>query len=321
MVSPVSSSARSTLFGAGAKKPQLPRNGFGSAGPLSAVLLALGLVLTSCAGTGAETPAVAAPVIWSEAPSAEPLVIWSEAPEPTPIVAEPAPEPALEETRPTVESSKSPSPESAVPTAPSGTGSGAKGKPGTTLHQLAGIPVKGRAPKTGYERSLFGSGWKDPDRNGCDARNDMLRRDLAGIAVKPGTNGCVVTSGVLSDPFTGKRIDFVRGQGTSTQVQIDHVVALSDAWQKGAQKMSEEQRVSFANDPLNLLAVDGPSNASKGDSDAASWLPPNKSFRCSYVARQTAVKAKHGLWMTKAEHEGIKRILTTQCPNQTVPAG
>lgn len=189
------------------------------------------------------------------------------------------------------------------------------------MHQLAGIPIKGRAPKTGYERSLFGSGWKDPDRNGCDARNDMLRRDLTGIEAKPGTNGCVVTSGVLSDPFTGKRIDFVRGQGTSTKVQIDHVVALSDAWQKGAQKMTGEQRVKFANDPLNLLAVDGPSNASKGDSDASSWLPSNKSFRCSYVARQTAVKAKHGLWMTKAEHAGIKRIITSQCPQQQVPEG
>jgi hypothetical protein len=149
----------------------------------------------------------------------------------------------------------------------------------------------------------------------------MLRRDLKGIEAKPGTNGCVITSGVLADPFTGKRIDFVRGQGTSTKVQIDHVVALSDAWQKGAQKMTEEQRVAFANDPLNLLAVDGPSNASKGDSDAATWLPPNKPFRCSYVARQTAVKAKHGLWMTKSEHEGIKRILTSQCPKQAIPAG
>jgi hypothetical protein len=149
----------------------------------------------------------------------------------------------------------------------------------------------------------------------------MLRRDLSGIAVKPGTNGCVVTSGELSDPFTGRHIDFVRGQGTSTKVQIDHVVALSDAWQKGAQKMTEQQRVEFANDPLNLLAVDGPSNASKGDSDAASWLPPSKSFRCTYVARQTAVKAKHGLWMTQSEHAGIKRIVSTQCPHQQIPEG
>ncbi|MFL4474040.1 HNH endonuclease family protein [Paeniglutamicibacter sp. MACA_103] len=281
------------------------------------------MALTACVGAGSETPAVAAPVIWSEAPSSEALVIWSEAPtpQPTPTADEPTPEPSVEATRAPVETTKSAAPAPATSAAPSVKAGPSTAKAGTTLNQLPGIPVKGRAPKTGYERSLFGSGWKDPDRNGCDARNDMLRRDLTGIAVKPGTNGCVVTSGVLSDPFTGKRIDFVRGQGTSTKVQIDHVVALSDAWQKGAQKMTEEQRVAFANDPLNLLAVDGPSNASKGDSDAASWLPPNKSFRCSYVARQTAVKAKHGLWMTKAEHEATKRIITTQCPNQAIPAG
>lgn len=290
-----------------------------SAGPLSAMVLVLGLSLTACAGTVSETPAVAAPVIWSEAPSAEPLVVWSEAPEPPQSPA--AAEPATEETTAQAEPTKVEASISGSQAAPSGNGIAATTMAGTTLHQLAEIPIKGRAPKTGYERSQFGSGWKDPDRNGCDARNDILRRDLTGIAVKPGTSGCVVTRGVLADPFTGKRIDFVRGQGTSTQVQIDHVVALSDAWQKGAQKMSDEQRVAFANDPLNLLAVDGPSNASKGDADAATWLPPNRSFRCSYVARQTAVKAKHGLSMTKAEFEGIKRIITTQCPNQTVPAG
>ncbi|MBP2373208.1 HNH endonuclease family protein [Paeniglutamicibacter psychrophenolicus] len=295
----------------------------GSAVLLSGMALALGLVLVSCTGTGIDATAVAAPVIWSEAPTAEPLVVWSEAPVPeaTTSVAVPEPEPSAEETQVPAEPSQESAPTSAAPRSSPDNENSSQAKAGTTLHQLAGIQVKGRAPKTGYERSLFGSGWKDPDRNGCDARNDMLRRDLTRIEAKPGTNGCVITSGVLADPFTGKRIDFVRGQGTSTEVQIDHVVALSDAWQKGAQKMTEEQRVAFANDPLNLLAVDGPSNASKGDSDAATWLPPNKSFRCPYVARQTAVKAKHGLWMTKSEQEGIKRILTSQCPNQAIPAG
>lgn len=250
-------------------------------------------------------------------------MVWSEAPTPeaTAAVAVPEPEPSAEKAQAPAEPSQAPADASAAPAPSSGNENPTRAKAGTALHQLAGIQIKGRAPKTGYERSLFGSGWKDPDRNGCDARNDMLRRDLTGIEAKPGTNGCVITSGVLADPFTGKRIDFVRGQGTSTKVQIDHVVALSDAWQKGAQKMTEEQRVVFANDPLNLLAVDGPSNASKGDSDAATWLPPNKSFRCSYVARQTAIKAKHGLWMTKSEHEGIKRILTSQCTRQPIPAG
>ncbi|WP_262107496.1 HNH endonuclease family protein [Arthrobacter sp. Marseille-P9274] len=192
---------------------------------------------------------------------------------------------------------------------------------GTVLAQIATIPIKGRAPKTGYDRDLFGSGWKDPDRNGCDARNDILARDLTATTAKPGTQSCVILSGVLEDPFTGTTINFVRGQETSTKVQIDHVVALSDAWQKGAQLMGADERVEFANDPLNLLAVDGPTNVSKGDGDAATWLPPNLSFRCDYVARQIAVKAKYGLWMSQAEHDSIERVVATQCPTQGMPAG
>ncbi|MHA7158609.1 HNH endonuclease family protein [Glutamicibacter endophyticus] len=190
--------------------------------------------------------------------------------------------------------------------------------PNTTEHQddyrqalktLETIDQKGRAPKTGYSRDQFGKGWKDPDRNGCDSRNDILARDLRDLTYK-GTSDCVVASGKLDDPYTGKQIDFLRGQRTSTAVQIDHVVALSDAWQKGAQQWSAEQRLLFANDPLNLLAVDGPANAAKSDKDAATWLPGNKSFRCDYVARQTEVKAKYGAWMTKAEHAAIKDLLT-----------
>lgn len=115
-------------------------------------------------------------------------------------------------------------------------------------------------------------------------------------------------------------IDFVRGNKTSTVVQIDHVVALSDAWQKGAQQLTADQREAFANDPLNLLATDGPTNGAKGDYDAATRLPPNKGFRCEYVALQTAVKAKHNLWMTQAEHDAIMNILTSSCPDQPVPA-
>lgn len=190
---------------------------------------------------------------------------------------------------------------------------------GTALAQLETIAIKGRAPKTGYDRDVFGKGWKDPDRNGCDARNDILNRDLTNTVHKPGTHRCVVASGVLADPFTATTIHFVRGNATSTEVQIDHVVPLSDAWQKGAQQLAPEQREAFGNDPLNLLATDGPTNGAKGDGDAATWLPANKSFRCEYVAIQTAVKAKYGLWMTQAEHNAIQRILTSSCPDQPVP--
>jgi hypothetical protein len=186
------------------------------------------------------------------------------------------------------------------------------------LEVLATLPVKGRAPKTGYSREQFGPAWSDVDHNGCDTRNDVLRRDLTALALKPGTRDCVVLSGVLADPYTAAAINFLRGNATSTAVQIDHVVALSDAWQKGAQQLSPDQRLSFANDPLNLLAVDGPANQSKSDGDAATWLPPNKSYRCNYVARQISVKSSYGLWVTQAEHDAMARVLS-DCPAALAP--
>jgi hypothetical protein len=183
------------------------------------------------------------------------------------------------------------------------------GDAANALVQLESIPVKGRAPKTGYTRDEFGPAWADVDRNGCDTRNDILARDLTNETFKPGTSNCVVTAGTLADKYTGTIINFVRGQDTSSDVQIDHIVPLSDAWQKGAQQLNADQRKELANDPLNLMAADGPTNGAKGDKDAATWLPPNKTFRCEYVARQIAVKAKYRLWVTQAEHSAIAGIL------------
>jgi hypothetical protein len=182
---------------------------------------------------------------------------------------------------------------------------------------LAKLQVKGRAPKTGYSRSLFSDGWGDIGY--CDTRNYILKRDLRSITWRSGEN-CIVATGVLQDPYTGATINFVRGVKTSLAVQIDHIVAVSDAWQKGAQQMTPGNRYSFYNDPLNLLAVDGPTNESKGDGDAATWLPPNKAFRCTYVSRQIAVKAKYKLWVTSAEKDTMSRVLSA-CPKQLLPAG
>lgn len=190
---------------------------------------------------------------------------------------------------------------------------------GSALDVLEQLPVKGRAPKTGYSRDQFGAAWSDVDHNGCDTRNDILNRDMSDKTYKEGTHDCVVASGVLNDPYTGKRIDFTRGQDTSTAVQIDHVVALSNAWQTGAQQLSETTRTQFANDPYNLLAVDGPANQQKSDGDAATWLPSNKSFRCEYVARQIGVKKKYDLWVTQSEHDAMKNVLSS-CPTQQVPS-
>lgn len=147
-------------------------------------------------------------------------------------------------------------------------------------------------------------------------RTDILKRDLADIVFESGR--CVVGSGTLADPYTGTIIHFVRGVGTSSAIQIDHVVALGNVWVSGGQQLSAADRVNIANDPLNLLAVDGPANDQKQASNAASWLAPNKSYRCAYVARQVAVKAKYHLSMTPAERDAIARVLTA-CPAQLAP--
>jgi hypothetical protein len=137
---------------------------------------------------------------------------------------------------------------------------------------------------------------------GCGTRDDILRRALTDIAVKPGTNGCVVLSGQLNDPYTGRLIQFVRGPRSSA-VQIEHVVALGDSWQKGAQQLTGEERTNLANDPLDLLAVDGPTNQAKGDADAA---------------KQIAVKTKYRLWVTPAEKDAMAAVLSA-CPDEPLP--
>jgi len=176
---------------------------------------------------------------------------------------------------------------------------------GTALAQLAGLEEKGRGPTTDYDRELFG--WReDMDRNGCDTRNDILRRDLTAITLKGDTNDCVVLTGTLASPYSGGTLAFDRENST---VDIDHVVALSDAWQTGAASWDEQTMREFGNDPLNLLAVEAGLNRQKGDGDAATWLPPKKDYRCEYVARQIAVKDKYGLWVKPAEADAMERVL------------
>ena len=182
---------------------------------------------------------------------------------------------------------------------------------------LESLAVKGRAPKTGYDRASWGD-WADSDGNGCDTRNDILKRDLKSITYKYANDRCTVMTGVLVDPYSGTSMDFLRGVGTSSLIQIDHVVAVSDAWQKGAFKWGSATKIAFYNDPLNLLAVKGTLNSQKGDGDAATWLPPLKSYRCAYVARQIAVKAKYSIWVTKAEKAAMQTILA-KCPGQLLP--
>ena len=191
-------------------------------------------------------------------------------------------------------------------------------QPGLAIASLETLPVKGRAPKTGYTRDQFGQAWADVDRNGCDTRNDILKRDLTSLTYKAKTRNCVVLSGTLLDRYSGESINFLRGNITSMEVQIDHVVALSNAWQTGAFKLTAEQRKALANDPMNLFAVKGRLNSQKGDGDAATWLPPLKSFRCVYIAQQIAVKAKYSLWVVPPEKAAMLSILA-KCPTQKLP--
>ena len=174
---------------------------------------------------------------------------------------------------------------------------------------LEKLEVKGRAPKTGYNREQFYDGW--PVVDGCSLRQRIIKREFGDSAV---LDGCNVVAGEYEEPYTGEHRKFATREEIS-KLQIDHVVALSDAWQKGAQYLAKEVRYQIATDPLNLLAVDGTANQQKSDGDAATWLPANKKFRCRYVARQVSVKYKYGLWVTEAEKQAISNILD-KCPNE-----
>lgn len=214
----------------------------------------------------------------------------------------------------------SPTPSSTPDAVATGAGAGAGAGTGATAGRDAGVPspadarallsalpVKGSAPATGYDRvALFGEAWRDVDGNGCGTRDDILARDLTDVVRR---GGCTVLSGTLDDPYTGTRIAFQRRAETSARVQIDHVVPLLDAWRTGARAMTQEARVRLANDPLNLVAVDGPTNQQKGAGDAATWLPPAKAYRCVYASRQVAVKSAYGLWVVPAERAALDRIL------------
>ena len=174
---------------------------------------------------------------------------------------------------------------------------------------LEKLEVKGRAPKTGYSREEFYDGW--PNVDGCSLRQRILKRELGDSAR---LEGCNVVAGEYDEPYTGEHIVLANREEVS-KIQIDHVVALSDAWQKGAQYKDYETRNKIATDPLNLLAVDGAANKQKSDGDAATWLPKNKKFRCQYVARQISVKYKYSMWVTQAEKEAMARVLSN-CPEE-----
>nr|WP_184988729.1 HNH endonuclease family protein [Sphaerisporangium rubeum] len=174
------------------------------------------------------------------------------------------------------------------------------------------VDTKGRGAKTGYDRDEFGYAWADNvdevpfGRNGCDTRNDVLARDGKDLKYRSGSK-CVLVSMSLYDPYTGTTIEWRKED--AAEVQIDHVMPLSYDWQMGASRWSKSKRMRIANDPLNLMPVDGSTNSSKGDSGPATWLPPNRSIRCAYALRFAQVALKYELPVTPAD----KETMLTQC--------
>lgn len=214
----------------------------------------------------------------------------------------PAPQAVTTTPTPTPTPEPAPSPSAGTPAGPA-------------AEVLATLAIRDTDPELAYDRTTFGQAWADTDRNGCDTRNDVLRRDLLGFQVQPGTQGCVVLSGTLNDRYTGETLPFEMGTAT---IAVDHVVSLRDAWLSGAHRWTAAERESFANDPLNLLATSHSVNTLKGERDASGWLPPNGAFVCEYVTRQVVVKAKYHLTLTSSEAAGIASALMP-CAGQQLP--
>jgi Excalibur calcium-binding domain/Protein of unknown function (DUF1524) len=182
---------------------------------------------------------------------------------------------------------------------------------GSVLWILANdLEVRDR-DRVGYKRYKFGQAWADVDRNGCDQRNDVLRRDMVNLHTKPGTNGCALARGTLSlegDSYAAKRVRFKRGNG---KVEIDHVVSLADAWRAGAYAWDVDQREEFANDFMNLEALDSETNQDKNDETAAGWLPDDDDDQCALVVRQITIKHRYELSITPAEQQAMQQVLTS----------
>lgn len=181
-------------------------------------------------------------------------------------------------------------------------------------HRLDALEVRDR-PKgaADYVRDAFGSPWTDIDHNGCNQRDDVLLRDA-----RPGTmtvqrqGRCDhdVLAGTWVDPYTGRTLVFtdLKDLSQAQAIQIDHIVPLAEAWVSGADTWNPERRLAYANALFDLLAVDGPTNASKGASDPAAWRP-RKGYQCQYAIRWIAIKQHWSLAVDPSEVRALKEML------------
>lgn len=179
--------------------------------------------------------------------------------------------------------------------------------------------VAGRGSVPGYDRDcgpgrgcVFGPPWSDDvdvtgGHDGCDTRNQILKASMHDVVTKPGTRGCVVLAGVLTDPYTGEPISFTRAAGA--QVSIDHVYPLAAAWDMGAASWDAQRRRDFANDPRNLVATARAVNAAKSDKTPQSWAPPTATGRCLYARRYVAVASAYGLGVTGSDLHALREGL------------
>jgi hypothetical protein len=179
---------------------------------------------------------------------------------------------------------------------------------------LGKLKVAPESHANSYARDAFGQSWKDVDRNGCGQRDDVLARDLTGVRKR---NRCVVVAGTLVDPYTGDKVTFAKAD--ASKVQIDHRVALAEAWRSGAWQWTAQRREGFANDLNNLTASEGRINQGKGDDDAAHWLPVGPARQCTFARQVVTVKAYYQLTVDQAEATALRRALGV-CP-AAKPAG
>jgi hypothetical protein len=186
------------------------------------------------------------------------------------------------------------------------------------LAGIALIPVRIRGHD--YRRDAFGDSWSDDNsapggHNGCDTRNDILERDLVDKSYVP-IKRCptAVATGLLHDPYTNAEVAFTRGEKTGAAVQIDHIVPLALAWDLGARFWTDDLRLRFANDPANLIAVDGPTNQDKGDGEPATWMPPNRAFHCQYAMQFIAVLRGYALPVDAPSAVALRQAAST-CPH------
>ena len=155
-----------------------------------------------------------------------------------------------------------------------------------------------------YDRDYFGYP-TDLDSDGCDTRDEVLIADSQ-VPVTTGTSLCDVTAGQWYSPYDGVLTD------NPSDIQIDHVVALSEAWDSGANQWDQAIAIEFGNavgSDDNLQVASRASNLGKSDYDPAEWLPDNTDAICWYVTTWSQIKLDWDLAMDATEYTTVTSIL------------